>query len=666
MTPEEITTMLRIRTLIYWLIYGSSFFLASCNGAVEPPVTDCTTPITILPTATRQTDPDLSAPPAALPPGGDGTSYCPTPVAPATATAPTPEQFVTTRVVNLSLDEADQALASTAVGDDMVAVGWIRDGQVAVALSRGGNHFQVRTLGAGESVSLAFSRANRLHVALEQDGQITYRAADQGTHPADVTPIFVADGRSPQVVVDEANWAHLLYEANGRIYQAKHLSGEAWLTRYVTDGTLLAVRPFYNEGGGNPFGLPGDAYWFGLLAAVQNNGQLRLLRYLSWFNLWQETAVFPIAPDAPLTGRVGLDYEAISDDEAWTVAAWVTHRAAAQEAGPVYRQPRFDWANPLFPEQIANPSQIHAGLNAVRWSSDAPFDAGLRQTVVVDNPGGMLSATAWGQGETGTGEPVRLRIGIDPTGGENPDGATVVWSAEATPMGAFTQLRVDAPAQGETATLFLRGTFDTASARPAATTGLVVWDTAVMQDGAGVNLDFEGSWGMQDSITVPVGWSAWYQDDGSSTPPHRDVYTVVAAWSEDGGATWSGPTAITANRERSGGTTGAIEPDVTPVIARATEPPSVAFFYIYASGDPPPESGLRRFGRPYQSQCAWGMTDCTEMPGTPLLPRPVVRPSTRLLAAADPFDAGRVLLVWDGLQTDEQRRDVYATYAALR
>jgi hypothetical protein len=44
----------------------------------------------------------------------------------------------------------------------------------------------------------------------------------------------------------------------------------------------------------------------------------------------------------------------------------------------------------------------------------------------------------------------------------------------------------------------------------------------------------------------------------------------------------------------------------------------------------------------------------------------VVRPSTRLLAAADPFDAGRVLLVWDGLQTDEQRRDVYATYAALR
>jgi hypothetical protein len=112
-----------------------------------------------------------------------------------------------------SLDIGSQELAVTAVGDDMIAVAWISENEgIYVALSRGGNHFQVRRVDSGRSVSLAFSRANRLHMVYEQDGQILYRAADQGVHPADVTPLIVEDplhpvtnGRSPQVVVDELN-----------------------------------------------------------------------------------------------------------------------------------------------------------------------------------------------------------------------------------------------------------------------------------------------------------------------------------------------------------------------------------------------------------------------------------------------------------------------------
>ncbi|MCZ7673894.1 MAG: hypothetical protein M5U34_45600 [Chloroflexi bacterium] len=175
---------------LFTLVTASLF--VACTSPGEPAPPDCNDDsISIVPTATRQTDPDLFSPPAP-PDGGDGAEYCPTPIPAETPVGEFPEQFVTTEVVNLSLDVANQDLAATAVGDDMLAVAWISESDgiadIYVALSRGGNHFQVRRVDSGNSVSLAFSRANRLHVAYEQDGRILYRAADQGTHPADVAP----------------------------------------------------------------------------------------------------------------------------------------------------------------------------------------------------------------------------------------------------------------------------------------------------------------------------------------------------------------------------------------------------------------------------------------------------------------------------------------------
>ena len=56
--------------------------------------------IAIIPTATRQIDPDLFSPP--VPPNrGDRATYCPTPIPTATPTGAFPEQFVTMEVVNL-------------------------------------------------------------------------------------------------------------------------------------------------------------------------------------------------------------------------------------------------------------------------------------------------------------------------------------------------------------------------------------------------------------------------------------------------------------------------------------------------------------------------------------------------------------------------------------
>lgn len=137
--------------------------LLACSNPDVPESTGCGgDSIAIAPTATRQTDPDLFSPPAPPPDGGDGADYCATPVPAATPATDAPTQFVTTEVANLSLDVSNQELAATAVGDDMLAVAWLSDGDIFVALARSGNHFQVRRVDSGSAVSLAFSRANRL------------------------------------------------------------------------------------------------------------------------------------------------------------------------------------------------------------------------------------------------------------------------------------------------------------------------------------------------------------------------------------------------------------------------------------------------------------------------------------------------------------------------
>lgn len=419
--------------------------------------------------------------------------------------------------------------------------------------------------------------------------------------------------------------------------------------------------PFYNEKELVLWGIPTGTYWFGLIMAAPYNGEIRVFRHLSWFNVWEQIAAFPILPGEELTGAVGLGFLAASEEEAWVYASWVTKRPFPDPPLSFYAQPLYEAVNPLFPNQIANPHHIYQGLNAVRWrSEDAPFDAGLRQTISIPDPSGAVTVAAWGLAEATHGPDLSLRLGIDPTGGNNPDSPTMTWSAAAAPAD-FTQLSVTVPAQGGAATVFLRGTLNTATG-----SGTAVWDAITVQNGALTNGDFEGPFVLQDSLTVPEGWTAWYQDSGYAPTNGRDVYTVYAAWSDNGGSAWTGPEAVTANRDLSGGVTGAIRPDVTPLISLATEPPSVSFFYIYETGDPPPDTTFLRFGRPYQTQCELGTANCTDTPGSPLLPRNVVRPSIRLLAAADPFSPDRAVLLWDSLQTDTVNKDVYATYVVLR
>jgi hypothetical protein len=571
------------------------------------------------------------------------------------------EGFVATEVVNLSLDHSGQEVQAVAVGDDMLAVGWIEEGEVVVALARGGNHFQVRPVDRGSRVSLAFSTANRLHLAYEQDGQIRYRAADQGTHTADVPALTVGAGHNPRVVVDELNWAHVLYERDGSLYKAKHLSGDQWYETFVAYGSNLTVIPFYNERELVLWGIPTGTYWFGLFLAAPYNGQVRLFRYLSWFNVWEQVAAFAIPPGEELSGSVGLDYHVAGDDQVWVYAGWVTKRPNTTPPRPLYTQPIFEAVNPFYPEEIGNPHQIVAGLNAARWRSEgAPFNAGLRQRLSVPDPAGVIHLEAYGLAEMAGAADVTLRVGIDPRGGSSPDGANVVWSAPQT-QASFSRFAVSAPAAGGTATLFLRATLESDDF-PAT----VVWDAVQAQNAMVVNGSFEGPFVRQSTLTVPEGWAAYYEDGGNSPITGRDAYTVYGAWSRDGGASWSSAAPVAANRDATGSTTGAIGAEVYPAITTATEPPSVAFFYVYESGDPPAGTNFLRYGRPAMTTCSLGTTDCSTPPGTPLLPRDAVRPSRRLLLTADPFHQERSLLIWDALQADYESKDVYASYVAVR
>jgi len=636
-----------------YLILLVTLIATACNTheAPTPPACDSGS-ILIAPTATRPTDPDIYVPPT-LPDNGDGAVYCPTAVPDDIIPDAYPEQFITAEITNLSLDSGDQELTATAVGDDMMAVAWITNGDIYVALSRGGGHFQVRRVDSGNSVSLAFSSANRLHMAYERNGEIYYRVADQGTHPADSKFLSTAGpGTNPQIALDARQWAHIIYESGGNIQHAFHQYAFYWQIETVGAGSQPAVINGQSRFGTPPAGSRDFAvtYLSGNSVQVRVYGTTLLLEP-GWLSISSIPTSEAISGSARLDGRV-------IDNQFWMVATWLNKRPFPQPPFPLYSQPRFEAVNPLYPNQIGNPDQIYVGLNAVRWHTDkTPFDAGLKQTVSVANPNGIITLEAHGLTDS-TGD-LSLRIGIDPTGNDNPKGSSVIWSSAVAPTG-FSLFSLIVPAAGNTATLFLEGTMNTPDVSATA-----VFDAVTTHNSSLTNGSFEAPFILQDSFIVPTGWTAYAEDSGNVPINGRDEYVVYAAWSSDGGTSWSAPQIVTENR-LDGRISGAIRPAVTPLISTATETPSVSFFTIYEKGDPPPDSTFIRFGRPYVTLCDLGTTVCTDAPGEPLLPRNVVRPTTHLLVTADPLNPDRALLVWDGLQTDNVSKDVYATYATVR
>jgi len=196
----------------------------------------------------------------------------------------------------------------------------------------------------------------------------------------------------------------------------------------------------------------------------------------------------------------------------------------------------------------------------------------------------------------------------------------------------------------------------------------VYWDSVTLSGGVLVNGGFETGFPEYNGIgelKVAEGWHPFYIEDGVMGVS-EGWYTVYAAWSENGGQTWSEATAVLHNQDggrRSGKFSGA----AYPVIALESEGgPTVNFLVVYEEGDPPPwQPDALRYGRPRLAVCPLGETGCSASPGLRLLPNQAVRPATQLAVAVSP-ERQRGALAWDAWQPGETAKDVYATALRLQ
>lgn len=124
-----------------------------------------------------------------------------------------------------------------------------------------------------------------------------------------------------------------------------------------------------------------------------------------------------------------------------------------------------DWKNRMpeyKPAQMPFANRIHSGSFAAQYFTfHSTHTAGLLQ--VVDVPANaQVRFTIWGQAWSSASDTdfsdfptaVNMRIGIDPTGGTNPYGASIVWSDYKQPYDNYQQFAVEAQAQGTSVTVF--------------------------------------------------------------------------------------------------------------------------------------------------------------------------------------------------------------------
>ena len=145
------------------------------------------------------------------------------------------------------------------------------------------------------------------------------------------------------------------------------------------------------------------------------------------------------------------------------------------------------WKNRMPEYKPASPhkDRIQSRGNAQQlFTYHGTHEAGIYQRVSNVPAGSKVRFTIWGQAWAGDGDdpdeskgggPMRMKVGIDPTGGTNAWSSNIVWSGEANPLDTWQQLAVEATASGTAVTVF------TFSAPPWPTKhNDVYWDNATL------------------------------------------------------------------------------------------------------------------------------------------------------------------------------------------
>lgn len=641
----------------------TTLFLAACNGEMPMPIGDCRPPegglLYIQPTSTPLADPELTPTPT---PDAQATStatptptttatptstplpYCtPTPT-PAGSSHPTATPFSRGRgagdVRNLTLNLADDAVEAVAAGRYLSAVAWREGLQLAIALTGGGSDFDSRLLGVGEQVTMAFSLTDRLHVAYTNNGLLYYRAAEAGTHPADAPDEIIGTGGQPDLAIDADGWAHLFFVVNGTVQQ--RTQGPAGWSQSETIAPGDTTAATFTEDGS-------------LVVVVKQGNLTHIYRQDTPGASWSPQSTFD-------TGHTVIGAPQIDADGQWVYIAFVSERLDPYSGDwPNFRpeyKPAAPWAN-----------RVHSGANAQQYFTRfAVHNAGVYQQVQVT--GNLLSLTAWGQ-VWSSDEPceplnascnptdMRLQIGLDPSGGLNPAGSSVVWSPPINPVDTYLPMSVSAAAQGSLATVYLKS-----NPQQPRSHNDVYWDSVNLAGGLLLNGDFELGFPEYSGIAelkVAERWHPFYREDGI-VGVSDGRYIVHAAWSNDSGLTWSDSFDVIQNEDAGSNQTGRFTGNAYPIIALGNElAPTVSFLVVYEEGDPPPtQPAAWRYGRPRLATCDLGGVVCTDSPGERLLSAQATRPTSRLVVGVSP-DRQRGILAWDAWQPGATARDVYAT-----
>jgi LysM repeat protein len=142
----------------------------------------------------------------------------------------------------------------------------------------------------------------------------------------------------------------------------------------------------------------------------------------------------------------------------WT--PWWRKRSDADPPA-TYFQPEYKQANGYI-----YPNRVHGGAAAQQWFTFyATHQAGMYQQVFNVTPGARYRFTVWAQVWSSTDDDANssvnpaypnLRVGIDPTGNWNPWDGDIVWSGAYAFYDSWGQLAVEAVAQNDVITVFMR------------------------------------------------------------------------------------------------------------------------------------------------------------------------------------------------------------------
>ncbi len=162
-------------------------------------------------------------------------------------------------------------------------------------------------------------------------------------------------------------------------------------------------------------------------------------------------------------GFEGDYYPWFGINEVQVAHGWTPWWRARTDADPpsTYFQPEFKQANGyIFPQRV------HSGAAAQQWFTfHATHQAGMYQQVFGVAPGTRYQFTIWAQVWSSTEDDgsisvnpayPNLQVGIDPTGNWNPWAATIVWSGAYAYYDSWGQLVVEAVAQSDVITVFMR------------------------------------------------------------------------------------------------------------------------------------------------------------------------------------------------------------------